>query len=88
MNRLLLPLILVLLHPVSHAAPVTEEAIGRLPAAEQVAWTEYLDRSKALAAADQAALQAELTKNSMALALKAPSGGDFKLPAEPGDGWF
>lgn len=88
MNRYLLPLALALLHPVAHAAPVTAEAIGRLPAVEQAAWAQYLDQSKSLAAADQAALQAELEKNSMLQALKAPSGGDFKLPADPGDSWF
>jgi PelA/Pel-15E family pectate lyase len=88
MNRLILPLILSWLHTASHAAPVTAEAIGRLPAAELAAWTHYVDRSKALAAADQAALQAELSKNAIAAALKAPSGGDFKLSADPGDAWF
>jgi PelA/Pel-15E family pectate lyase len=88
MNRFLLPLALALLHPATHAAPVTAEAIGRLPAAEQAAWTQYVEQSKALAAADQAALQAELAKNAMATALKAPSGGDFKLPEDPGSAWF
>ena len=87
-RHLLIPLVVSLLHTVTHAAPVTAEAIGRLPAAEQAAWTQYLDQSKALAAADQAALQAELAKNAMTQALKAPSGGDFKLPEEPGDAWF
>jgi PelA/Pel-15E family pectate lyase len=88
MSRHLLPLALVLLHAAAHAAPVTAEAIGRLPAAEQAAWTEYLDHSKALAAADQTALQSELEKNAMTAALKAPSGGDFKLSADQGDAWF
>jgi PelA/Pel-15E family pectate lyase len=88
MKRLLLPLALALLHTAAHAAPVSAEAIGRLPAAEQAAWTQYLDQSKSLAAADQAGLQSELAKNAMATALKAPSGGDFKLPEDPGAAWF
>jgi PelA/Pel-15E family pectate lyase len=88
MNRLLIPLALALFQPSIQAAPVTAEVIGRLPAAEQAAWTKYVEQSKVLAAADQAALQAELAKNAMAIALKAPSGGDFKLPAEPRDAWF
>ncbi|MCW1924961.1 pectate lyase [Luteolibacter arcticus] len=88
MKRYLIPLALVFFPAVIHAAPVTAEAVGRLPAAEKAAWTAYLDRSKSLAATDQAALQAELEKSAIGQALKAPSGGDFKLSADPGDAWF
>ena len=65
MKRLLLLLALDLLHTATHAAPVTAAAIERLPAGEQAAWAQYLEQSESLAAADQAALQAELAKNAM-----------------------
>jgi PelA/Pel-15E family pectate lyase len=68
--------------------PVTAEAIDRQSAGEQAGWREYLERSQARAGADQAALQAELAANQLAAATRAPSGGDFKLSAEPGDAWF
>ena len=41
------------------AAPITEARIAALPKAEQGAWTIYLARSRALMAADKAALAAE-----------------------------
>ncbi|WP_066721661.1 pectate lyase [Sphingomonas pituitosa] len=41
------------------AAPITEARIGQLPPAEQPAWRAYLARSRALMAADKAALAAE-----------------------------
>ena len=41
------------------AAPITEARIATLPAAERAAWTAYLAKSRALMAADKAALAAE-----------------------------
>jgi PelA/Pel-15E family pectate lyase len=70
------------------AAPLTPARLHALPEAEQTAWTAYLARSQQHAAADAAALQAELEAHGMAVALRAPSGGDFKLPVKPGDPWF
>jgi PelA/Pel-15E family pectate lyase len=69
---------------------VTPERLSELPAAaaDRAAWQAYLDRSKAAAAKDEAALRAELIANGMTAALRAPSGGDFKLPAKPGDAWY
>ena len=74
--------------PVSHAAPLTADAVAELPASTQGAWREYLQRSATAARADQAALDAELAAHGMTQALPAPSGGDFKLSAKPGDAWF
>jgi PelA/Pel-15E family pectate lyase len=87
MKRFLPVLIALSIHTSTHAEPVTTETIGRLPAGEQALWKTYLERSQAAAAADQAALQAELSANKMTIALKAPSGGDFKIQ-KSGDGWF
>ncbi len=70
------------------AAPVTVARLNGLPPAEQPAWKTYLEKSQAGAAADQAALQAELTTNNMASALKTPDGGDFKLSRNAGDAWY
>ncbi|WP_081885851.1 pectate lyase [Haloferula sp. BvORR071] len=81
----ILPALLVL--SICHAEPVTMEAIGHLPAGEQAVWKIYLERSQATAAGDQAALQAELAANKMPIALKAPSGGDFRMP-KGGEDWF
>jgi PelA/Pel-15E family pectate lyase len=68
--------------------PVTADRIAALPAAEQAAWQAYLAKSSELAAADEAALQAELAAGGLTDALKAPDGGDFKVETKPGDAWF
>lgn len=70
------------------AEPVTADRIGQLPAAEQSAWKTYWERSQSNAVADAAVIQAEVAANKMTSAIKAPSGGDFKLKFEPGDTWF
>ena len=87
MPRLLPAFIALSIHFTASAEPVTAEAIASLPSAEQAAWKSYLERSQAKATADQAALQAELSANKMSIALKAPSGGDFRLPKSD-DAWF
>lgn len=70
------------------AAPLTATRIAALPPAEQAAWKGYLERSQAAAAADQAALDAELAAHGLASASRAPEGGDFKLPDRPDAAWF
>lgn len=70
------------------AEPVTTARIADLPPVEKPAWQAYLTRSQEAAHADKAALDAEVTANGMTSALAAPSGGDFKLPAEAGDAWY
>jgi hypothetical protein len=81
--------------PVAAAEPphldapgVTPERLSELPAADQPRWHAYLDRSTALAKADQAVIQAEAATQPTNQILKAPNGGDFKLPAKTGDGWY
>jgi PelA/Pel-15E family pectate lyase len=85
-------LVLVLLLSASaafvDAAPVTAEAIGVMPDAERPAWAAYLEKSRAVAAKDEAALRAELAAAGGMAAVRAPDGGDFKLPAKPGDAWY
>jgi len=70
------------------AEPVTTERIRQLPATEQAAWKTYWERSQTNALADAAALQAEIAANKMTNALRAPSGGDFKLKVPVGDAWY
>jgi len=70
------------------AESITRERLEELPAAKQAAWLTYWERSQANARADQAALDAEVAANNLTQPLCAPSGGDFKLPAEMGDAWF
>ncbi len=70
------------------AAPVTAERVRLLPTDQQPRWTEYLAQSAALAQADAEALRQELAENGMTRALRAPSGGDFKLSAKEGDAWY
>ena len=70
------------------AEPVTLSRIAGLATGEQLAWKAYLERSQTNAQADQAVLQAEVVANKMTNALRAPSGGDFKLKAKAGDTWF
>jgi PelA/Pel-15E family pectate lyase len=86
--RLLLAITLGFTLAPAFAEPITLSRIRTLAPAEQPAWKTYLERSQTKALADQAALQAEVVANKMTNALRAPSGGDFKLKAKAGDAWF
>lgn len=70
------------------AEPVTMARVEALPQAEQAAWRSYLERSEALARADAEALRAEVMAAGASQALRAPDGGNFKLPAEADDAWY
>lgn len=70
------------------AEPVTPNRINELPAAEQSAWRNYLERSQTNAATDEAVIKAEVRGHKMTNALRAPSGGDFKLSAAPRAAWY
>lgn len=88
MNALLpFPLVLFAMLPL-FAGEVTRESIDRLPPPRADEWKDYLARSLEAAAKNQAALDAELAAHDMDEAVKAPSGGDFKLSKKPGDPWF
>lgn len=64
------------------AEPVTFERISKLSGGEQAVWRAYFERSQVNASNDVAAVQAEVAVRKMTNALRAPSGGDFKLPAK------
>ena len=70
------------------AEPVTLSRINELPAAEHLAWKTYFERSQTNALVDAAAVQAEVVANKMTNALRAPSGGDFKLKVKTSTVWF
>ena len=70
------------------AEPITFGRINELPAAEQAAWKTYLERSQTNALANQSAVQAEVVANKLTNAVRAPSGGDFKLPAKMDNIWY
>jgi PelA/Pel-15E family pectate lyase len=70
------------------AEPVTLSRIHELPSADQVAWKNYWERSQTNAQTNVAAVQAEVVANKMTNALRAPSGGDFKVHVNAGDPWF
>lgn len=70
------------------AETITLDRIAALPPAEQEAWKSYLARSQSVAAADEAALKAELAAHQLANAIAAPSGGDFKLPESDDSNWY
>ncbi len=69
------------------AEPITATRLAEL-STDAAAWTNYLARSQANARADQAAVQAEVAAHKLLQALRAPSGGDFKLKAKAGDVWY
>jgi PelA/Pel-15E family pectate lyase len=70
------------------AEPLTWERITGLPVSERTAWQVYFKHSQTNALADAAVVQAEVAAHKMTNALRAPSGGDFKLPAPVGDAWY
>jgi len=88
MNQLLFALTLSAALTTGFAEPVTTNRVNLLPVAEQTAWKNYLERSQTNAQADAAVVQAEVSANKMTNALRAPSGGDFKLHTNIGDAWF
>lgn len=70
------------------AQPLADARIGALPAAERATWSAYLARSRALMAADKAALQAECDKSAAAPARahgSAPEGG---MPLRKPAPWY
>jgi hypothetical protein len=81
------PLFISLASPLL-SAPVTPARISQLPLPERTIWTAYLARSQSNALANQVALESELTANNLTTAIRAPTGGDFKLPSQPGGRWF
>ncbi len=70
------------------AEPVTVARLNEASPAEQPAWKAYLEKSQSVAGVDQAALLAEVAANKLPGALRAPSGGDFKLSFKAGDAWY
>src|ERR1041384_3656322 len=70
------------------AEPISPGRIKTLPAAEQPRWMAYLERSRTNAQADASAVQVEVVANAMTNAVRAPNGGNFKLPAQAGDDWY
>lgn len=69
------------------AGPLTPGRIAALPASAQAEWREYFERSSSNALADAAALRAEVAALGLPVALRAPAGGNFRLPAKTGDAW-
>lgn len=88
MHRLFLTLTITLALTSGFAEPVTTNRVNELPPTEQALWNAYLKQSVSNAAADQAAVQAEVVANKMTNALRAPSGGDFKLKPKVSAAWF
>jgi PelA/Pel-15E family pectate lyase len=88
MKRLHCCLTLALTLTPAFAEPITFARLAELPTTEQTVWKNYLEKSHATAADDKAALEAEVSSNKLPAALKAPSGGDFKLSHQAGDGWY
>jgi PelA/Pel-15E family pectate lyase len=88
MIRLLCSITIALAITKAFADPVTLSRLSELPVAEQAAWKAYLARSQTNAFADRAALQAEVAAQKITNALRAPNGGDFRLPANGGDAWY
>lgn len=86
-SRLGIPLAFLLL-PAVQAFPLNPENIAALPAGDQAGWKAYVERSETAATADQSALQAELAKHQLQIALPAPEGGDFEIPDAADAAWF
>src|SRR5438874_2436750 len=79
---------LVLIWSSAFAEPITLSRINELPPEDQPAWKTYMEQSQANAKADQEVVQVEVTANGMTEALRAPSGGDYKLKPKIEDAWF
>lgn len=82
------PFLLALTLSTGLSEPITSQRINRLPSSESAVWQSYLARSQTNAWTDQATLNAEVAARNLTNALRAPSGGDFKLPAKMNDVWM
>jgi PelA/Pel-15E family pectate lyase len=60
------------------AQPLTRERIAALPAAQQPAWREYLERSERQARADHAFLKNEMQTNGLKKSVAAPGANGVK----------
>jgi PelA/Pel-15E family pectate lyase len=70
------------------AEPVSQERIGALAESERPAWSAYVARSEERAQADRDAIAAELRELGLDSAVRAPSGGDFKVPEKIDPAWY
>src|SRR6185295_6820947 len=88
MNRLIMSFVLAFGSASALADPITLSRMNELLPTQRAGWKAYIERSRANALADAAAVQAEVVAGKMTNALRAPSGGDFKLSVKTGDAWF
>jgi len=70
------------------AAPITEARIATLPAAERAIWTAYLAKSRALMAADKAALAAERGNAAYPEAPHPGRSGGSGMPMDRPAAWY
>lgn len=70
------------------AEPISEARIARLPAAEQPAWRAYLARSRALMAADKAALAAERAGGPVPEGPPTGPSGGAGMPLDRPPSWY
>lgn len=70
------------------AEPLAEARIGQLPAGERQPWLSYLERSRALIAADKAALAAERNGIPVPQGPGDGRGGGDGMPFDRAAGWY
>lgn len=70
------------------AAPITDARIATLPPGERAAWTAYLAKSRALMAADKAALAAERGDGPYPAAPHPGRSGGSGMPMDRPAGWY
>lgn len=62
------------------AAEIDASRLAAVPVGDRPAWEAYVERSARLAGRDREALAAEVAAEGLRTAVKAPGGGDFRLP--------
>ncbi|MGI9177244.1 MAG: pectate lyase, partial [Pirellulales bacterium] len=62
--------------------------LASMPAADAPVWNAYAAQSRERAAADRDALAAEVAAAGLTSAIRAPSGGDFRLPDVDDRQWY
>ncbi|MEY4385954.1 MAG: hypothetical protein RLY20_1237 [Verrucomicrobiota bacterium] len=71
------------------ASPLTAARIATLPAAQQPAWKDYLERSARQLRADQMALQVEMAVRGLSNSIVAPASRSTRsIPADRSADWF
>jgi len=79
---------LALFFSTAGAEEITGKRIDALPGETRAGWHAYFQESQENARQDSLAVQQEVDQQGLTTAIKAPEGGNFKLPEDQDSDWY